>query len=181
MHGFAENIIINNLNTFVVEHVNFNLIGLRIQFIFTLEDLPVTGFYSLNGQASAFPFHGNGSFTAIPQLITLSGEAQLNLVGGYLNLRSFEAKLEVGGVSVHFENLISESGLTQDFLNRVIENMMLEIVVQQEKFISQTITDIVMPQANSVLNTMTLGDLLDMIAGGGGSEPCIPPVKEVHA
>lgn len=72
-------------------------------------------------------------------------------------------------------------GLTSDFVNDVLQRLVPELVTQNEEAITNLLQSIVMPYANTILNEMTLSDLIDLITGGGGegesgeTEKCIPP------
>lgn len=150
-------------------------------FTFVLEDVPTSGTYQMTGLAAGrFPFHGAGAFTVIAKRVTFNVLASLNLVGGFLNMRTLDSVMQVEQFYANFENLISENEMTQDFLNRVLEKMALEILELQQEMISDQIGAIVMPIANSQLNNMTISDLLDNIANPPEpSEPCMPPTFKI--
>lgn len=151
------------------EVMQLGLIPLRITFRLTWEEIPITGFYKLDGSAAGkFPFHGEGSFFAIPKNVTLDGRLLISTPpSGFLNMTTFDAILTFEDFHSNFDNLISESEITQEYLNRVLERLVLEMVVLGQETISMTMSNMVIPLANSFLNTMTTEDLLDLIAGGG--------------
>lgn len=91
------------MDTFLIEHINFSLLTLTLQFDFLWEEIRATGIYDLLGHAmDSFPFFGSGNFHAHPQNLRVSGSTRLSIMGGYLNMTNFLAKVELEGLNVSF-------------------------------------------------------------------------------
>lgn len=177
-NGFFKNVRIDGLNTFQTRQLHFGIITLRIQFSFLFPAIDVAGFYNLDGEAAGFPFRGSGPFTATAFDVSIVGNARMGVTGGFLEMREFALSILMPRFNFNFEGLVSDEGLTQDFINQVLERLLPELISMHQEAISDAIHDVVMPIGNQILNNLTVQDLLDLLERGEAGEPrepCMPP------
>lgn len=63
LNGFLQNIHVSNLNEFELDHVDFNMFRLKLEFSFSLPAIAAAGDYNINGTVmEALELWGNGPF-----------------------------------------------------------------------------------------------------------------------
>lgn len=87
------------------------------------------------------------------------GFMRLNIVRGYLNLQDMDAVLSVERVESKIEGLLDDEESTA-FINEMIEQLASWILEENQTAISTAIREVAMPLINSVLNQLTLNDII---------------------
>lgn len=61
--GFLKNIVVQNLNQFTINDINFNVLTMRIDFSISFPEISATGKYSINASiAGLTTVEGDGPF-----------------------------------------------------------------------------------------------------------------------
>lgn len=93
--------------------------------------------------------------------VRVTGFAQIRIIAGFLHLTDLQVEVAVASI---VSDLQGFAGLTGRTLNRAIESQGPIMLADNQELISNEVRRIGMPLANSVLNTMTLTDLINLLA-----------------
>lgn len=90
----------------------------------------------------------------------------INLVRGFLNLSQLDITLSLESIVSRLDGVMGDQETT-DFYNEVIEQLGPWILEENRQAISNGLSAVLRPLINSVLNELTLGDLIGLSRGVG--------------
>lgn len=93
--------------------------------------------------------------------VRVTGFAQIRIIAGFLHLTDLQVEVAVASIVSDLQGFPLLTGRT---LNRAIESQGPIMLAENQELISNEVRRIGMPLANSVLNTMTLTDLINLLA-----------------
>ncbi|XP_037037542.1 uncharacterized protein LOC119075248 [Bradysia coprophila] len=168
--GFLQDLLIDNLNSFVVDKIDFSLLRLKLDFGFTLPHTLIQGQYNITGQySSRIKIWGSGPFSVELNDLQLSGSLLLRIHQGYLDMTQLQTLLALNSLSSNIAGILGSDEASFVF-NKMIEELLPKMLDTYSTDIGQMISEYLRPIANQHLHKLTLSDII----GGGGTDkpPC---------
>lgn len=92
---------------------------------------------------------------------------------GKIQIKKIDVSASLGSADVWINSFDSNN----DACNREVSQTLPATIKNSQKLINKIVNDLVKPIANQHLGKLTLGDLIDMITGGGNGGGMFPECK----
>ncbi|XP_053671691.1 uncharacterized protein LOC128721913 [Anopheles nili] len=144
--------------------LTLNVMLMEFRFDFLFPDVIAHGHYDANGRLfGLIPVFGVGNFHVAPRDLRIQGTAQLRqLPSGYLHMNELNANVRLGSLQNTIDGMLL-GGELSDLLNAVIQDIVPSVLINFAPEVTEIISRVGIPIADSILNTMTLDDLFALI------------------
>ncbi|CAB3360918.1 Hypothetical predicted protein [Cloeon dipterum] len=159
----------NNLKTsgardVVVRDVEVDLKNLVVTLDLFFPKLRIQSDYEVDGRILVVPVQGSGysdgNFTSVEAHIVLSGNEEKRKELTYVSLKDRTVKLEIGGATMHFDNLFNGNKQLGDTTNRFFNENWRDIVREIKPVLEDTIAEVVHGIVRQVFDLYPLEQLL---------------------
>lgn len=181
LKGSIEHFRLNGLNEFDIEEMKVNAITSKVTFKFNFRDVNVDTKYDLEMLLKKFGFTinligaGHAKFAIRDMVIWGSLKYSLGVLSGKLKLKSLEVRTHLGEVDSEIGGLLGD-GSVNEKMNEYIAEVVETVINENEDLIAETIENVALPAVNSVLEEVSITDVIGGGDGEGGEkEVCIPP------
>lgn len=181
LKGSIEHFRLNGLNEFDIEEMKVNAITSKVTYKFNFRDVNVDTKYDLEMLLKKFGFTinligaGHAKFAIRDMVIWGSLKYSLGVLSGKLKLKSLEVRTHLGEVDSEIGGLLGD-GSVNEKMNEYLAEVVETVINENEDLIAETIENVALPAVNSVLEEVSI---TDVIGGGDGEsgekEVCIPP------
>ncbi|XP_040160160.1 uncharacterized protein LOC120898406 [Anopheles arabiensis] len=161
--AILRNLFVDGLDRFQGT-LTLNVMQMEFRYDFLFPDVVARGHYDANGRLfGLIPVFGLGNFHVAPRDLRIQGTALLRqLPSGYLHMPELKANVRLGSLQNNIEGMLL-GGELSDLLNVVIEDLIPSVLINFAPEVTDIISRVGIPIADSVLNTMTLEDLFALI------------------
>ncbi|XP_053660333.1 uncharacterized protein LOC128709359 [Anopheles marshallii] len=161
--AILRNLFVDGLDRFQGT-LTLNVIQMEFRYDFLFPDVIARGHYDANGRLfGLIPVFGIGNFNVAPRDLRIQGTALLRqLPSGYLHMPELKATVRLGSLQNNIEGMLL-GGELSDLLNVVIQDLVPSVLVNFAPEVTEIISRVGIPIADSILNTMTLDDLFALI------------------
>ncbi|XP_049281909.1 uncharacterized protein LOC125763116 [Anopheles funestus] len=161
--AILRNLFVDGLDRFQGT-LTLNVIQMEFRYDFLFPDIVARGQYDANGRLfGLIPVFGLGNFNVAPRDLRIQGTALLRqLPSGYLHMPELKANVRLGSLQNNIEGMLL-GGELSDLLNEVIQDLVPSVLVNFAPEVTEIISRVGIPIADSILNTMTLDDLFALI------------------
>uniref|UniRef100_A0A4Y0BRV8 Hemolymph juvenile hormone binding protein n=1 Tax=Anopheles funestus TaxID=62324 RepID=A0A4Y0BRV8_ANOFN len=161
--AILRNLFVDGLDRFQGT-LTLNVIQMEFRYDFLFPDVVARGQYDANGRLfGLIPVFGLGNFNVAPRDLRIQGTALLRqLPSGYLHMPELKANVRLGSLQNNIEGMLL-GGELSDLLNEVIQDLVPSVLVNFAPEVTEIISRVGIPIADSILNTMTLDDLFALI------------------
>ncbi|CAO1424435.1 unnamed protein product [Diamesa hyperborea] len=157
--------LVHGNENFIINDINFSLSTLRVDFDLSFPQIRINAQHTTQAvivtERLPLAVSGAGAMNMITNNVRVTGVAQIRIVAGFLHLADLNIELSVGSI---VSDLQGFPGLTGRTLNRAIESQGPIMLAENQELINNEVRRIGLPLANSVLNRMTLTDLINLLA-----------------
>lgn len=181
LKGSIEHFRLNGLNDFDIEEMKVNAITSKVTYKFNFRDVNVDTKYDLEMLLKKFGFTinligaGHAKFAIRDMTIWGSLKYSLGVLSGKLKLKSLEVRTHLGEVDSEIGGLLGD-GSVNEKMNEYIAEVVETVINENEDLIAETIENVALPAVNSVLDEVSITDVIGGGDGEGGEkEVCIPP------
>lgn len=181
LKGSIEHFRLNGLNEFDIEEMKVNAITSKVTYKFNFRDVNVDTKYDLEMLLKKFGFTinligaGHAKFAIRDMVIWGSLKYSLGVLSGKLKLKSLEVRTHLGEVDSEIGGLLGD-GSVNEKMNEYIAEVVETVINENEDLIAETIENVALPAVNSVLEEVSITDVIGGGDGEGGEkEVCIPP------
>ncbi|EDW03223.1 GH10611 [Drosophila grimshawi] len=181
MKGSIEHFRLNGLNDFDIDEMKVNAITSKVTYKFNFRDVNVDTTYDMDMLLKKYGFTikmigaGHAKFAIKDMTIWGTLKYSLGVISGKLKLKSLDVRTHLGEVDSEIEGMLGD-GNVNEMMNEYLAEAVEMAINENEDMIAETIEQIALPAVNSVLEEVSIGDI---IAGGDGEggekEVCIPP------
>lgn len=179
LHGSVDNFRLNGLNDFDIAEMKVNAITSKVTFRFIFNNVNVDTKYDLSMvlKKAGFTINmigaGPAKFAIKDMNIWGTMKYSLGVLSGKLKLKTLEVRTHIGDVESKIEGMLGE-GMVNHKMNDVLAEAVELAVNENEDMIAETIEAIALPAVNSVLDEMTLAEIIAGSGGEGEKTECIP-------
>lgn len=181
LKGSVDNFRLNGLNDFDIAEMKVNAILSKVTFRFVFNNINVDTMYDMSMMLKKYGFTikmigaGPAKFAIKDMQIWGTMKYSLGVLSGKLKLKTLEVRTHIGDVESDIEGILGE-GMVNHKMNDIIEEAVELAVNENEDMIAETIETMALPMVNSVLDDMSLTDLVGAGSGGEGGEKeaCLP-------
>ncbi|XP_058116738.1 uncharacterized protein LOC131288390 [Anopheles ziemanni] len=161
--AILRNLFVDGLDRFEGT-LTLNVMQMEFRYDFLFPDVIARGHYDANGRLfGLIPVFGFGNFHVAPRNLRIQGTALLRqLPSGYLHMPQLNANVRLASLQNNIEGMLL-GGELSDLLNEVIQDLIPSVLVNFAPQVSEIISRVGIPIADSILNTMTLDDLFALI------------------
>ncbi|XP_017056637.1 uncharacterized protein LOC108098323 [Drosophila ficusphila] len=182
--GTVDHFRLNGLNDFEVDEMKVNAITSKVTYKFSFRDVNVDTQYDLSVLLKKFGFTvnligaGHAKFAIKDMVIWGTLKYSLGVISGNLKLKSLEVRTHLGEVDSEIEGILGD-GTINEKMNEYLAEAVELAINENEDLIADTIETIALPVVNSVLDDISIADVISGSGGEGGEkEVCIPPELE---
>uniref|UniRef100_A0A182MGA8 Uncharacterized protein n=1 Tax=Anopheles culicifacies TaxID=139723 RepID=A0A182MGA8_9DIPT len=172
--AILRNLFVDGLDRFQGT-LTLNVMQMEFRYDFLFPDVVARGHYDANGRLfGLIPVFGIGNFNVAPRDLRIQGTALLRqLPSGYLHMPELKATVRLGSLQVVKNNIegMLLGGELSDLLNVVIQDLVPSVLVNFAPEVTEIISRVGIPIADSILNTMTLDDLFALIPLTKANDP----------
>ncbi|XP_075150495.1 uncharacterized protein LOC142224597 [Haematobia irritans] len=180
LSGSIDNFRLNGLNDFEIAEMKVNAITSKVTFRFIFNNVNVDTKYDLVLMLKKAGFTinmvgaGPAKFAIKDMQIWGTLKYSLGLLSGKLKLKTLEVRTHIGEVDSDIEGVLGE-GTVNHKMNDVLAEAVELVVNENEDMITDTIESIALPAVNSVLEEISLTEVIAGAGGEGGEKTeCIP-------
>ncbi|XP_050070982.1 uncharacterized protein LOC126558935 [Anopheles maculipalpis] len=161
--AILRNLFVDGLDRFQGT-LTLNVMQMEFRYDFLFPDVIARGQYDADGRVfGLIPVFGFGNFHVAPRDLRIQGTALLRqLPSGYLHMPELKANVRLGSLQNNIEGMLL-GGELSDLLNVVIQDLVPSVLINFAPEVSEIISRVGIPIADSILNTMTLDDLFALI------------------
>uniref|UniRef100_A0A182QKK9 Hemolymph juvenile hormone binding protein n=1 Tax=Anopheles farauti TaxID=69004 RepID=A0A182QKK9_9DIPT len=161
--AILRNLFVDGLDRFQGT-LTLNVMLMEFRYDFLFPDVVAQGHYDADGRLfGLIPVFGVGNFHVAPRDLRIQGTAQLRqLPSGYLHMNELKANVRLGSLQNNIEGMLIGNELS-DLLNVVIQDLVPSVLVNFAPEVTEIISRVGIPLADSILNTMTMDDLFALI------------------
>nr|CBA35269.1 CG8997 protein [Drosophila melanogaster] len=184
--GTIDHFRLNGLNDFDIDEMKVNAITSKVTYKFTFRDVNVDTQYDLSVLLKKYGFTinligaGHAKFAIKDMVIWGTMKYSLGVISGNLKLKSLEVRTHLGEVDSEIEGILGDGSINEKMNEYLAEAVELAIN-ENEDLIADTIESIALPAVNSVLDDISIAEIISGAGGdgeGGEKEACIPPEFE---
>ncbi|XP_017068001.1 uncharacterized protein LOC108105786 [Drosophila eugracilis] len=182
--GTIDHFSLNGLNDFDIDEMKVNAVTSKVTYKFSFRDVNVDTQYDLSVLLKKYGFTinligaGHAKFSIKDMVIWGTLKYSLGVLSGKLKLKSLEVRTHLGEVDSEIEGILGD-GTINEKMNEYLAEAVELAINENEDLIADTIESIALPAVNSVLDDITLADVISGSGGEGGEkEVCIPPEFE---
>ncbi|EDW88366.1 uncharacterized protein LOC6527564 [Drosophila yakuba] len=183
--GTIDHFRLNGLNEFDIDEMKVNAITSKVTYKFTFRDVNVDTQYDLSVLLKKYGFTinligaGHAKFAIKDMVIWGTLKYSLGVISGNLKLKSLEVRTHLGEVDSEIEGILGDGSINEKMNEYLAEAVELAIN-ENEDLIADTIESIALPAVNSVLDDISIAEVIAGAGGGEGGEKevCIPPEFE---
>nr|XP_016938362.1 uncharacterized protein LOC108016246 [Drosophila suzukii] len=184
--GIIDHFRLNGLNEFDIDEMKVNALTSKVTYKFTFRDVNVDTQYDLSVLLKKYGFTikligaGHAKFAIKDMVIWGTLKYSLGMLSGNLKLKSLEVRTHLGEVDSEIEGILGDGSINEKMNEYLAEAVELAIN-ENEDLIADTIESIALPAVNSVLDDVSLADVISGSGSGGEGgekEVCIPPELE---
>ncbi|XP_039479669.1 uncharacterized protein LOC120444156 [Drosophila santomea] len=183
--GTIDHFRLNGLNEFDIDEMKVNAITSKVTYKFTFRDVNVDTQYDLSVLLKKYGFTinligaGHAKFAIKDMVIWGTLKYSLGVISGNLKLKSLEVRTHLGEVDSEIEGILGDGSINEKMNEYLAEAVELAIN-ENEDLIADTIESIALPAVNSVLDDISIAEVIAGAGGGEGGEKevCIPPELE---
>jgi Haemolymph juvenile hormone binding protein (JHBP) len=161
------NLNIRGLQPFILDDIHMEIFGLWVRFDARWDVLNIDGQHSSSGVLSQQPFSGSGNANVVVRNFRVFGIVSMNTIpGNFLNLREIRFTIEAGDVRAELGGLSAS-------VNAAVNSALLPTLrlPETQAAINARVNENVLPFANSILNTMTMPDLIFLMSQRASNPP----------
>jgi len=168
LQGVVDGVEVRNIATFVIDNIKTNLLLLKLDFGLTVPEIVAEGeHYKLDGNLGGLlPVYGEGRFDVAVQNLSLAGTVTLGSNNSFLYVKSLDVDVNLSSAKVNFEGLLGGGDLG-DLANEIVSDMIPKLLEELKPTLLPEVIQLVIEQANKMLDGVTLQDILDLINNGG--------------
>ncbi|XP_035890553.1 uncharacterized protein LOC118502432 [Anopheles stephensi] len=161
--AILRNLFVDGLDRFQGT-LTLNVMQMEFRYDFLFPDVIARGQYDADGRVfGLIPVFGFGNFHVAPRDLRIQGTALLRqLPSGYLHMPELKANVRLGSLQNNIEGMLL-GGELSDLLNVVIQDLVPSVLINFAPEVTEMISRVGIPIADSILNTMTLDDLFALI------------------
>lgn len=183
--GSVDHFRLNGLNEFDIDEMKVNAITSKVTYRFIFRDVNVDTQYDLKVLLKKYGFTvnligaGHAKFAIKDMVIWGTLKYSLGVISGNLKLKSLEVRTHLGEVDSEIEGILGD-GTINEKMNEYLAEAVELAINENEDLIADTIESIAVPAVNSVLDDLSLAEIISGAGGGEGGEKevCIPPELE---
>nr|CBA35267.1 CG8997 protein [Drosophila melanogaster] len=184
--GTIDHFRLNGLNDFDIDEMKVTAITSKVTYKFTFRDVNVDTQYDLSVLLKKYGFTinligaGHAKFAIKDMVIWGTMKYSLGVISGNLKLKSLEVRTHLGEVDSEIEGILGDGSINEKMNEYLAEAVELAIN-ENEDLIADTIESIALPAVNSVLDDISIAEIISGAGGdgeGGEKEACIPPEFE---
>lgn len=122
----------------------------------------IDGNHATTARIGIIPVQGQGEVQILLNDVEVTGKISLSVIdGGYLNIDSFELEQTVGSTEAHLNGF----GVLDTVVSNAVTSALDGIVNTTLNAFNLMISNVFVPAANSILNTVSLVDVLWALIG----------------
>ncbi|EDW11910.1 uncharacterized protein LOC6576479 [Drosophila mojavensis] len=180
MKGSVEHFRLNGLNDFDIEEMKVNAISSKVNFKFNFRDVNVDTIYDIDMQLKKYGFTikmigaGHAKFAIKDMSIWGTLKYSLGVLNGKLKLKTLDVRTHLGSVESEIEGMLGD-GTVNEKMNDYLAEAVEMVINENEDLIAETIESVALPAVNSVLDDISITDIINSDGEGGEKEVCIPP------
>uniref|UniRef100_A0A182JMR6 Hemolymph juvenile hormone binding protein n=1 Tax=Anopheles atroparvus TaxID=41427 RepID=A0A182JMR6_ANOAO len=161
--AILRNLFVDGLDRFRGT-LTLNVMQMEFRYDITFPDVVARGHYDANGRLfGLIPVFGIGNFQVAPRNLRIQGTALLRqLPSGYLHMPALNANVRLDSLQNNIEGMLLGGDLS-DLLNVVIQDLIPSVLINFAPEVTEIISRVGIPIADSILNTMTMDDLFALI------------------
>uniref|UniRef100_A0A1Y9H2A1 Hemolymph juvenile hormone binding protein n=1 Tax=Anopheles dirus TaxID=7168 RepID=A0A1Y9H2A1_9DIPT len=161
--AILRNLFVDGLDRFQGT-LTLNVMLMEFRYDLLFPDVVAHGQYDADGRLfGLIPVFGFGNFHVAPRDLRIQGTAQLRqLPSGYLHMNELRANVRLGSLQNNIDGMLL-GGELSDLLNEVIQDLVPSVLVNFASEVTDIISRVGIPIADSILNTMTMDDLFALI------------------
>ncbi|EDW75774.1 uncharacterized protein Dwil_GK15116 [Drosophila willistoni] len=182
--GTVDHFRLNGLNEFDIDEMKVNALTSKVTYKFTFRDVNVDTQYDLEVLLKKYGFTinligaGHAKFAIKDMVIWGTLKYSLGMLSGKLSLKSLEVRTHIGEVDSEIEGILGD-GTVNEKMNVYLAEAVELAINENEDLITETIEAIAVPAVNSILEEVSIADVISGSGGEGGEkEVCIPPEFE---
>ncbi|KAI8042152.1 uncharacterized protein LOC128262153 [Drosophila gunungcola] len=183
--GTVDHFRLNGLNEFDVDEMKVNAITSKVTYKFTFRNVNVDTQYDLSVLLKKYGFTinligaGRAKFAIKDMVIWGTLKYSLGMVSGNLKLKSLEVRTHLGEVDSEIEGILGD-GTINEKMNEYLAEAVELAINENEDLLADTIESIALPAVNSILDEISIAEVIAGAGGGEGGEKevCIPPELE---
>ncbi|XP_017014684.2 uncharacterized protein [Drosophila takahashii] len=182
--GSVDHFRLNGLNDFDIDEMKINALTSKVTYKFSFRDVNVDTVYDLKVLLKKYGFTvnligaGHAKFTIKDMVIWGTLKYSLGMLSGNLKLKSLEVRTHLGEVDSEIEGILGD-GQINEKMNEYLAEVVELAINENEDLIADTIETIALPAVNSVLDDLSIAEIISGSGGEGGEkEVCIPPEFE---
>ncbi|XP_017132244.1 uncharacterized protein LOC108149305 [Drosophila elegans] len=183
--GTVDHFRLNGLNDFEVDEMKVNAITSKVTYKFTFRNVNVDTQYDLSVLLKKYGFTinligaGHAKFAIKDMVIWGSLKYSLGMISGNLKLKSLEVRTHLGEVDSEIEGILGD-GTINEKMNEYLAEAVELAINENEDLLADTIESIALPAVNSILDEISIAEVIAGAGGGEGGEKevCIPPELE---
>ncbi|XP_016961916.1 uncharacterized protein LOC108032550 [Drosophila biarmipes] len=182
--GTIDHFRLNGLNDFDIDEMKVNALTSKVTYKFTFRDVNVDTQYDLSVLLKKYGFTikligaGHAKFAIKDMVIWGTLKYSLGMLSGNLKLKSLEVRTHLGEVDSEIEGILGD-GTINEKMNEYLAEAVELAINENEDLLADTIESIALPAVNSVLDEISIADVISGAGGEGGEkEVCIPPEFE---
>ncbi|XP_032311254.1 uncharacterized protein LOC116654468 [Drosophila ananassae] len=180
--GTVDHFRLNGLNEFDIDEMKINALTSKVTYKFTFRDVNVDTQYDLKVLLKKYGFTvnligaGHAKFAIKDMVIWGTLKYSLGVISGNLKLKSLEVRTHLGEVDSEIEGILGD-GTINEKMNEYLAEAVELAINENEDLITDTIESIALPVVNSILDDVSIADVIAGGTGGEGGEKevCIPP------
>lgn len=163
----------DDLNTFIVRDITFNMVFMRMDFHFHFPSLTTTGQFAqgVGRSPGNCAIYGAGTFALRSNQVDYHMSSRLTLRGGTLEMGEMTSRITMGSLQSNVQSFVGTQQQNAQ-CNLALQQQMPRIFTAQQPQISRYMENLFRPIANGFIRGMTLQDLLNVISQSGPPQPC---------
>ncbi|XP_052870961.1 uncharacterized protein LOC128276548, partial [Anopheles cruzii] len=161
--AILRNLFVDGLDRFQGT-LTLNVMLMQFTYDFVFPDIVANGNYDADGRLfGLIPVFGVGNFAVAPRNLRIQGTALIRQQpSGYLEMPELRANVRLDSLTNNIDGMLLGGELSL-LLNAVIQDIVPSVLVNFAPLVTNIIERVGIPIADSILNTMTLDDLFDLI------------------
>ncbi|XP_033231993.1 uncharacterized protein LOC117182976 [Belonocnema kinseyi] len=160
-----DKLIVSALSDYQVQKAEFAMVGLKLTLGMQWSDLKGKGAYGVKGVALNFiNIYGSGNFKLMVSDFSFTTTISLgtNPRNKTMLIKEMATSVVLGDLQFTIDGLFNDKDLS-DVTSAIVSDLAPGVVEKYQKQLTEAVHTFVMSEANKVLSTMTLKDLLALI------------------
>uniref|UniRef100_U5ENR6 Putative juvenile hormone binding protein n=1 Tax=Corethrella appendiculata TaxID=1370023 RepID=U5ENR6_9DIPT len=165
----THDMLIDGLNDFDIKSIDIKLLQFQVDFSVRFNKINAKGLYDISGDlVKIFPIDRKGPFELTVRGGQIDGFAKIKPKEEYIELTDFKIKVLIDQLESNVEHVFP--GLLLNLLfNRILEAALPDFFQSNQQQVTEYIESLLLPEANRLLDGVTVSDILDMINGAQNS------------